>query len=149
MPVTATSAKARSRPGVGSGEAGTEPDESFMAERLPEEFVDEVRLVNEFCDGWQEEKTEEVCASIESKTSLTLNQGAQGIVGVAVGIMATLMIGVVVLGKIDNFTLDLTGNWQNTSKNVSSDSQDTFDFLNLVPFLIVALFVLGLMSQRM
>lgn len=149
MSVTATPAKARSRPEVGSGETGTEPDESFMAERLPDEVVEDVRFTVDTYGAWKEKKAEEVTESIESTTSLTLNQGAQGIVGVAVGIMATLMIGVVVLGKIDNFTLNLSGSWQNTSQNVSSSSQDTFGFLNLVPFLIVALFVLGLMANRM
>ena len=78
-----------------------------------------------------------------------LLNGPQQIVSVAVGIMATLMIGVVVLGQIDGFTPSLSGDWQNVSSNVSDQSAQTFNFLNLVPFIIVALFVLGLMMSRM
>jgi hypothetical protein len=78
-----------------------------------------------------------------------LNHGPEQIVSVAIGIMATLMIGVVVIGKIDTFTPSLSGTWSNTSDNVSQQSSQTFDFLNLVPFIIVALFVLGLMMSRM
>ncbi|WP_435359294.1 hypothetical protein [Haloarchaeobius sp. DFWS5] len=122
---------------------------TWFTEVLDDEVVDDVRRIADYYEGWQAEKTEAAVGSIEDTTGLHLNQGAQGIVGVAMGIMATLMIGVVVLGKIDGFGTDLSGGWNETSNSVSTQSQDTFDFLNLVPFLLVALFVLGIMASRM
>jgi hypothetical protein len=127
-------------------------EESAVAEHLPDEFVQEVRETADMHEAWAAQKTGKVMQShswLWGKNSpLTLNQ-AQGVVGKAIGIMATLMIGVVVLGKIDSFTLDLSGNWSETANDVSNQSQQTFDFLNLVPFLLVALFVLGIMATRM
>lgn len=101
------------------------------------------------CETWRDEKTDAVVDGVESHTGHRLSQGAQGIVGIALGIMATLMIGVVVLGNIDQSTSGLSGPWTNTADNVTQQSQQTFNFLNLVPFLLVALFVLGLMMSRM
>lgn len=122
----------------------------------------DARATTAHYEQWEDSKTEQVMEYVEGATAaaseagvisdrqrLRLNQGAQGVVGLAIGIMATLMIGVVVLGRIDQYTPSLTGTWQNTSQNVSDSSSNTFGFLNLVPFIIVALFVLGLMMSRM
>lgn len=141
------------------------------AKRLPREKVEELAadikwhgpLVADFYENeWSDQKIEQVMSYVGGATAygrklglysegteMVLNQGAQGIVGAAVGIMALLMIGVVVLGKIDGFTPSLDSTWSNTADNVSEQSQSTFSFLNLVPFLLVALFVLGLMMSRM
>jgi len=117
------------------------------------EYVDDLRWHAQtgtaYCEAWRDAKTDATVDAVEDVTGHRLNQGAQGIIGLAIGIMATLMIGVVVLGQIDGFTPNLSSQWSNTADNVSSQSQQTFNFLNLVPFLVVALFILGLMMSRM
>ena len=111
--------------------------------------VEGMRLANGAKEQWQAEKTQQVVNYLGSTFGLRLNQGAQGVVGLAIGIVATLMIGVVVLGRIDSFTPSLSGNWQNVQENTSKQAADTFDFMNLLPFLVVALFVLGIVMSRM
>lgn len=121
--------------------------------REPEAWAEDLRwnaqVTTRYYEDWQDEKAEAIVDGVEAHTGHRLNQGAQGIIGLAIGIMATLMIGVVVLGEIDSFTPSLSTTWSNTADNVSDQSQQTFNFLNLVPFLVVALFVLGLMMSRM
>lgn len=133
----------------------TEPTTGLTAnladEYLPEELVENIRYEADMYEAYKTTKSEKIVgryAGVIEKTPLSLNQ-AQAVIGGALGVMATLMIGVVVLGKIDGFTNDLSGAWQETANSTSNQSQQTFDFLNLVPFLIVALFVLGIMASRM
>ncbi|KZN25594.1 hypothetical protein A4G99_03750 [Haladaptatus sp. R4] len=124
---------------------------NLAEEHLSEKLVENIRYEADMYGAYQTEKSEELAAKYAgaiAKTPLSLNQ-AQAVIGGALGVMATLMIGVVVLGKIDGFTGDLNGPWQETANSTSTQSQQTFDFLNLVPFLIVALFVLGIMASRM
>ena len=112
-------------------------------------LAEDAELYNEEAERRAETAVEDFSLGGRNVGRWVLLNGPQQIVSVAVGIMATLMIGVVVLGKIDGFTPSLSGNWSNVSDNVSTQSSQTFDFLNLVPFIIVALFVLGLMMSRM
>lgn len=155
MSQTATASTPGFRPGMTPADLGprtdTLTDRALGAE--PDEWVEDLRwhaqAATAGAEQWQADTVDTVDEGYAALTGRRLNQGARGIVGVAMGIMATLMIGVVVLGQIDQFTPGLSNTWSNTADNVSNQSQDTFDFLNLVPFLIVALFVLGLMMSRM
>lgn len=170
MSCSATAQTAGFRPGMAPADLGPRTDSRLdrtmtavddrlggLLERAlgtsTDEWVDDLRWraqgATAGAEAWQAEKVDAVDATVEDYTGHRLNQGARGIVGVAVGVMATLMIAVVVLGQIDQFTPGLSNTWSNTADNVSDQSQDTFDFLNLVPFLIVALFILGLMMSRM
>ncbi len=124
--------------------------EQSVTENLSDDQINQMELAADFGEDWKARKTASVVDSIEGATGLRLNQGAQGIVGAAMGIIATLMIGVVILGNIDNFAdFGANSSWNDTQQSVTEQSQQTFDFLNLVPFLLVALFILGLMAQRM
>ncbi|MWG33149.1 hypothetical protein [Halomarina oriensis] len=127
----------------------SEMTKQHLGEERGEYLVERARFLQAFKEQWTAKKTLAFTNYVHRNTGMRLNQGAQGVVGIAIGIIATLMIGVVVLGRIDGFTPDMSGQWQNVQDNTSQQAADTFDFMNLLPFLVVALFVLGIVMSRM